>query len=165
MSIVDSGIDLVDQSGQIVKQGVPKAHSRAFPGLYAQVVIVVLFDARGRLLVHTRLHSKEVNPGDIDFVCGMVEAGETPLQAALRESVEATGLRPSDLKLIHTGINAYGRYRFLFTGSVSGEPSPQTNHEVEWVRFLTLPEIEDQGPVVDEFFDDLARVNRLRNAR
>lgn len=72
MQITDSNIDLVDEQGIVRKTQVPKLLARNFEGLYAQVVIVVLFDALGRVLVHKRLHSKEVNPGDIDFVCGMV---------------------------------------------------------------------------------------------
>lgn len=156
---VESFVDLVDASGMVRKTQVPKDQARDFEGLYAQVVIVVLFDSKNRLLVHKRLDSKEVNPGDIDFVCGMVENAESPLEAAIRETSEETGLVPENLRLVHQGLNSYGRYRYLFAGKAAGKPHPQTQHEVAWVRFLTRKEIGTAGSVVDEFYEDLARVD------
>lgn len=152
-------IDLVDSQGVVRKTQVPKEQTRDYEGLYAQVVIVILFDTTGRVLVHKRLHTKGVNPGDIDFVCGMVENAESPLEAAIRETSEETGLVPQNLQLVHQGVNSYGRYRYLFTGNASGKPIPQTNHEVEWVRFLARKQLETAGSVVDEFHEDLARVD------
>lgn len=151
-------IDLVDKHGQIIKQNIPRNRSRAYPDLYAQVVIVVLFDRRGRVLVHKRKVTKTVNPGDIDFVCGMVDTGETPLEAAVRESIEETGLHPENLRLVHQSINSYRRYRYLFVGTATGKPQPTTDHEVEWVKFLSREVLARSDPVVDEFYEDLARV-------
>jgi 8-oxo-dGTP pyrophosphatase MutT (NUDIX family) len=161
MQNLTSFIDLVDSQGVVRKTQVPKTQSRDFEGLYAQVVIVVVFDELGRVLVHKRRSSKEVNPGDIDFVCGMVENSESPFEAAMRETKEETGLTPKDLQLVHQGVNSYGRYRYLFTGIASGYPIPQTDHEVEWVAFLSRNQINKSGRVVDEFFDDLAKVDEF----
>jgi 8-oxo-dGTP pyrophosphatase MutT (NUDIX family) len=154
-------IDLVDEHGSVQKTRVSKLESRELTGLYAQVVIVVVFDARGRILVHKRKQSKEVNPGDIDFVCGMVEHQETPLEAAIRETKEETGLEPENLQLVRQGLNSYGRYRFLFTGQASGNPKPETDHEVEWVAFVQRDQIKELGSVVDEFYADLATVDEF----
>lgn len=154
-----SFIDLVDEQGIVCKTQVPKDQARDFEGLCAQVVIVVLFDSKNRLLVHKRLHTKGVNPGDIDFVCGMVENSESPLEAAIRETKEETGLVPHNLQLVHQGVNSYGRYRYLFAGEANGMPCAQTQHEVEWVRFLTRKQLGTMSSVVDEFYEDLAKVD------
>lgn len=158
------GIDLVNKQGVVIKKHVPKAQSRSYPELYAQVVIVVLFDQKGRVLVHKRKATKTVNPGDIDFVCGMVDTGETPFEAAVRESIEETGLYPENLRLVHQGINSYHRYRYLFVGTATGKPQPTTDHEVEWVKFLGREALVQPGPVVDEFYADLAAVEAFLRA-
>lgn len=161
MTQSNTHIDLVDAQGVVQKTHAPKDQSREHQGLFAQVVIVVVFDELGRVLVHKRRSSKEVNPGDIDFVCGMVENSESPFEAAMRETKEETGLTPKDLHLVHQGVNSYCRYRYLFTGIASGYPIPQTDHEVEWVAFLSRNQIKKSGRVVDEFFDDLAKVDEF----
>lgn len=63
--------------------------------------------------------------------------------------------------MVHQGVNSYGRYRNLYTGIASGKPVPQTDHEVEWVAFLSRNQINKSGQVVDEFYDDLARVDEF----
>ncbi|MBI2484456.1 NUDIX domain-containing protein [Candidatus Uhrbacteria bacterium] len=79
-------------------------------------MIGVIFDKEGRVLVHKRAQTKEVNPGDIDHVCGGVKSGEKPEEAIIRESDEETTIKPHNLRVVFQGVNAYNRYRYLFVG-------------------------------------------------
>ncbi len=47
------------------------------------------------LLLTERAHHMRSHPGQVSFPGGSIDAGETPIQAALREAEEETGLDPS----------------------------------------------------------------------
>lgn len=151
-------IDLVDRTGKIVRYNVPRDDMARFNGLYMPIVIVVLF--RGKdLLVRARSLSKKVNPGDIDHVCGGIAAGEVPLEAAVREAYEETGVIPRNIRLIAEGLNEYGRYRYLFTGEVSGSPTADSD-EIEWIDFMPIQKLREHHAsgaltFVSGFFSDL----------
>jgi 8-oxo-dGTP pyrophosphatase MutT (NUDIX family) len=48
----------------------------------------------GYLLLTERAHHMRSHPGQVSFPGGAIDAGETPVQAALREAEEETGLDP-----------------------------------------------------------------------
>lgn len=152
-------IDLVDAGGLIKELNVAKISASDYPHLYVQIVIGVIFDPVGRILVHRRSLQKRVNPGDIDHVCGGVLAGETPESALLRESLEETGLQPSNVKLIARGVNKYNRFRYLLIGESAEDPVPGDPAEVEWVKFYDVNELREKNrngdfTFVDEFFEE-----------
>lgn len=152
-------VDLVDSSGIIRKRGIPRSKIDSYPDLYMQIVIGVVFNKKGQILVHKRAQTKKINPGDIDHICGGIMAGETPEVAALRESLEETGIRPINLRIIAQGINKYKRYRYLLVGEAETEPGEVNPSEVEWVRFIHPGELKQKSnsgefKFVDEFFED-----------
>jgi len=152
-------VDLVDTSGKIQKRGVPRSEADLYPDLHLQIVIGVIVDTEGRILVHQRAKTKKVNPGDIDHVCGGVMSGETPEEAAARETMEETGVKPGNLRVITQGINKYNRFRYLLAGESNDTPGLTDPAEVEWVRFISLDELREKQhsgefTFVDEFFED-----------
>lgn len=160
-------VDLVDDSGVIQKRKVPRTEIDSYPNLYLQIVIGVVLDKEGRMLVHKRSQTKRVNPGDIDHICGGVMSGETPEEAAEREAVEETGVKPLNLKIVAQGVNKYNRYRYLLRGESNDQPGEVNPAEVEWVRFIHPDELRSKHnsgelSFVDEFFEDteLAIINR-----
>lgn len=160
-------VDLVDSLGVIRSRSVPRSEIDLYPNLHLQIVIGVVFDSRGRVLVHKRAKIKKVNPGDIDHICGGVMSGETPEIAAAREAKEETGIQPIRLRIIAKGINKYNRFRYLLVGEADGEPGDVDPNEVEWVQFIDPEELKqksDSGQLtfVDEFFEDTKLAKEAR---
>lgn len=62
------------------------------PERFIDAAIVLLVDARGRVLLQQRHQRAARFPGAWGFVGGGIEHGETPEQAAHRETWEETGL-------------------------------------------------------------------------
>lgn len=56
----------------------------------------------GMLLLH-RPSNMRAHPGQVAFPGGKIDPGETPVEAALRETWEELGIRPADVQVIGTG--------------------------------------------------------------
>ncbi|OGM26847.1 hypothetical protein A2627_05525 [Candidatus Woesebacteria bacterium RIFCSPHIGHO2_01_FULL_39_28] len=153
-------VDLVDASGQIKKKAIPRSEAEQHPNLHLQIVIAAIFDYAGQLLVQRRALTKSTCPGDIDLVCGAVVSGETPEKAAIRESLEETGIEPKNLKVVQSGVNSYSRFRYLLIGEADGESNSYDPVEVEWVKFMSPDELRAKNQsgeltFVGEFFEDM----------
>ncbi|MDN3493164.1 NUDIX hydrolase [Winogradskyella bathintestinalis] len=101
---MDEYLDIVDKSGKPTGQIALKseAHSK---GLYHNTVHVWLYTSKAEILLQQRSHKKTIYPLLWDVsVAGHIDAGETFIEAALRETKEEIGLRlePNDLK--HIGV-------------------------------------------------------------
>jgi 8-oxo-dGTP pyrophosphatase MutT (NUDIX family) len=161
-------IDLVDKNGTPVKFNVPRDDAAEYPGLHMQIVIAVIFNRLGQVLVHKRSAQKKVNPGDIDFVCGGVQAGETPEAAVIRESEEDTGVIPTDLRIIREDVNVYNRYCRLYVGTADAEPGVNLDpEEIAWARYYDPAELQAARKAgtltfVDGFFEDLEAAQKSR---
>ena len=83
--------DLYDEHraplGRTHQRGLPLA-----PGEYHLAVIVVIVNSRGEVLLTRRSPEKAVCPGWWENTGGAVQAGESSLQAAVRELREETGV-------------------------------------------------------------------------
>src|SRR5262245_13900182 len=53
----------------------------------------------GRLLLTERAHHMRSHPGQVSFPGGSIDLGETPVQAALRETQEETGVDPAGVEV------------------------------------------------------------------
>lgn len=79
-----------------------RTHPRGEPvpeGTYHLAVIVVILNPRGEVLLTRRAKEKAVCPGWWENTGGAALAGETSLQAILRELREETGLAPDPQEL------------------------------------------------------------------
>ncbi|MDN3293567.1 NUDIX domain-containing protein [Streptomyces ficellus] len=145
MSAADEILDVVDEHDRVVAR-LPRGEVYA-RGLRHRCVFVFVRDAEDRVFVHRRTATKLVFPSLYDmFVGGVVGAGESYDEAALREAREELGVpglpRPTRL------------FRFLYEGGERGSwwsavyevrcelpVSPQAE-EVAWHAFLPEPELE-----------------------
>ena len=71
----------------------PPAGPAPGPGEYHMAVIVVIVNSRGEVLLTRRAKEKDLCPGWWENTGGSVLAGETSLEAILRELREETGIR------------------------------------------------------------------------
>ncbi len=154
-------IDLVDSSGNVRVRGIPRHEADGYSDLHMQIIIGIVINDKGQILVHKRSHTKKVNPGDIDHVCGGVISGETPVEAFIRESLEETGVKPNNIFVATHGVNKYNRYRYLMVGESNDTPGQLDSNEVEWAQFIHPDELklrQQSGELsfVNEFFEDTA---------
>ncbi|MBC2932432.1 CoA pyrophosphatase [Nocardioides sp. zg-1228] len=54
---------------------------------------------RGELLLTERNHHMRSHPGQVSFPGGSLDAGETPVEGALREAYEEIGLQPAEIEV------------------------------------------------------------------
>ncbi|GAA3142345.1 hypothetical protein GCM10017687_68940 [Streptomyces echinatus] len=91
MNPADEILDIVDEHDRVVDRR-PRGEAYA-RGLRHRCVFIQARDAAGRLFVHRRTATKLVFPALYDmFVGGVVGAGESYDEAALREAEEELGV-------------------------------------------------------------------------
>ena len=112
-------------------------------------VLVPVVERAGELnlLFEVRAKNMKSQPGEICFPGGHVEKGETPQQAALRETFEEIGIDRQKIELIGPGDILYGYANYtLFTYmGIIGErdlQAIQPGRRARWTRsfsFLCAP--------------------------
>ncbi|WP_367131618.1 MULTISPECIES: NUDIX domain-containing protein [Streptomyces] len=160
----DEVLDIVDEQDRVVGQA-PRGEAYA-RGLRHRCVFVLARDGEGRIFVHRRTAGKLVFPSRYDvFVGGVVGAGESYDEAALREAEEELGVSglPAPTPL----------FRFLYEGEGGSwwsavyevrcdlAVSPQVS-EVAWHGFLSEGELEARLGEWDWVPDGFEAYRRLR---
>lgn len=135
--------------------------SRPLPaGLRRAAVLLPLVDTgRGAALVLTkRTELVEHHKGQISFPGGGLEGGESPQQAALRETHEEIGIRPSDVDILGRLDDEVMPFSgFLVTPFVGVVPYPNrlllSAQEVGAILLVPLEVLLDSGNVRTEVWD------------
>ncbi|MFE7274532.1 NUDIX hydrolase [Streptomyces sp. NPDC057623] len=168
MSAADEILDIVDEQDRVVGQS-PRGEAYA-KGLRHRSVFIEARDARGRLFVHRRTPTKLVFPSRYDmFVGGVVGAGESYDDAALREAEEELGVsglpRPSYLfKFLYDDGAGQTWWSAVYEVRCELPVSPQVE-EVAWHDFLPEAEVARRLPEWPWVPDGLAAYERLRAYR
>ena len=111
--------------------------------------IVVLLDEDNKTLVLLRAAESHWAPSKWGFPGGKIEDGESPREAALRETKEETDLIAEDLKIITLKHNlpCVAYYTRKYTGVIT------IDHEHEDWRWANLEEMtDDMAPGVKELY-------------
>lgn len=104
--------------------------------------VLMLFgeDERGpELLLTERSHTMRSHPGQVSFPGGGIDSGETPLDAALREAWEETGLDPDGVEVFAELPELWlppSNYAVTPVLGWWAEPSPVTTHSVDEVHAI-----------------------------
>ncbi|MFJ4692603.1 NUDIX hydrolase [Streptomyces sp. NPDC088766] len=168
MSAADEILDVVDEHDRVVDR-LPRGQVYA-RGLRHRCVFVRARDAEGRLFVHRRTPTKLVFPSLHDmFVGGVVGAGESYDDAALREAEEELGVsglpRPEFLlKFLYDGGARGSWWSAVYEVRCELPVNPQVE-EVAWHAFLTEEEVESHLRDWEWVPDGLAAYERLRALR
>jgi isopentenyldiphosphate isomerase len=99
---IDKVIDVLDSYGEPTGQTLPRrvVHTQS---LWHGGVHVWVYNRNGEILLQLRAPNKEIYPNTWDIsAAGHASAGETPIQAAMREAHEELGLylQPNELTFI-----------------------------------------------------------------
>ncbi|MFJ3928069.1 NUDIX hydrolase [Streptomyces sp. NPDC090022] len=143
MSAADEILDVVDRDDRVVGRA-PRGEVYA-RGLLHRCVFVQARDAEGRIFVHRRTASKLVFPSHYDmFVGGVLGAGESYAQAALREAEEELGVsglpQPAPLlKFLYEGEGG-AWWSYVHEVRCTLPVAPQ-EAEVDWYAFLPEEEV------------------------
>ncbi|MFE0401768.1 NUDIX hydrolase [Streptomyces nigra] len=168
MSAADEILDIVDEQDRVVGRA-PRGEAYA-RGLRHRCVFIEARDAEGRLFVHRRTPTKLVFPSRYDmFVGGVVGAGESYSDAALREAEEELGVsglpRPVFLfKFLYDDGAGRTWWSAVYEVRCAPPVDPQVE-EVAWHGFLTDEELERRLPEWPWVPDGLAAYERLRAHR
>jgi isopentenyldiphosphate isomerase len=163
----DEVLDIVDEHDRVIGQA---PRGEAYRGrLRHRAVFVMARDPRGRLFVHRRTAEKLVFPAMYDmFVGGVVGAGESYDDAALREAEEELGVgglpRPAPLFGFLYESPEHTWWCRVYEVGCPVEVRPQAE-EVAWHAFLTDEEVERRLPEWDWVPDGLAAYERWRARR
>ncbi|MFD4692825.1 NUDIX hydrolase [Streptomyces sp. NPDC058463] len=163
----DEILDIVDENDEVVGQA-PRGEATA-RRLRHRCVFIEARDAGGRLFVHRRTATKLVFPSHYDmFVGGVVGAGESYGEAALREAGEELGVpdlpRPEPLfKFLYTSAE-HSWWSYVYRVRCELPVNPQVE-EVAWHTFLTDAELERRLGDWLWVPDGLETYHRLREFR
>ncbi len=123
------------------------------PGTYKMLVNVLVRNSRGEILLTKRAPEKKYG-GMWELTCGHAQAGETAVQAAVRELSEETGIRAEERALTHRGTFFVGYCffeLFLLCADVPhGEIRlrPGETVDAKWVSPAELVAMHRRGEVV-----------------
>lgn len=161
-------ITIVDENDDVVGEA-PRGEAYA-RGLRHRCVFVLARDAEGRVFVHRRTPVKMVFPSLYDmFVGGVVGAGESYDDAALREAEEELGVRglprPTPLfKFLYDDGAGKSWWSYLYEVRCELPVRPQVE-EVAWHSFVTEDELERRLDEWEWVPDGLDAYHRLRAFR
>ena len=128
-------IDVLDDDGNVISTVTREEAER--DNHKTENVLIFIFNSLGKVWVQLRPSNKSHYPGRWDIsACGGILSGESPDQAAERETYEETGLRPK-LQFVKSFLNIFPgdngeerrRFSHLYIG-ISDE-MPQPNEEVD----------------------------------
>lgn len=168
MSSADEILDIVDENDRVVGQS-PRGAAYA-QGLRHRCAFIQVRDAGGRLFVHRRTPTKLVFPSLYDmWVGGVVGAGESYDDAALREAEEELGVSglPSPeflFKFLYDDGAGQTWWSAVYEVRCELPVSPQVE-EVAWHDFLPEEEVERRLSEWEWVPDGLDAYERLRAYR
>ena len=124
-----------------------RTHKRGTPwkkGEYGLVVCVWVYDGQGKVLLTRRAPEKSF-AGTWENSGGGVQAGETSLQAIVRELYEETGIQaaPEEFKLLCSGRDRIAHYDFYALRRSSDTKIILQPGETDDYRWATYDEVED----------------------
>ncbi|MEV0113926.1 NUDIX domain-containing protein [Streptomyces sp. NPDC050844] len=164
----DEILAIVDENDEVVGEA-PRGEVYA-RGLRHRCAFILVRDPDGRVFVHRRTPTKLVFPSHYDmFVGGVVGAGESYDDAALREAQEELGVsglpQPTPLfKFLYEDGAGHSWWSYVYEVVCDLPVSPQVE-EVAWHAFLTEDELERRLGEWEWTPDGLTAFERLREFR
>lgn len=143
-------IDVVDENNNLTGKIEDKdiVHAK---GMYHREISVWMMNQNGEILLQKRAMSKKQHPGKWSIVAGHIQAGETPIQGAIRETKEEVGIDvlEDELELIECKkeegdfpevrqYNNYFDYVYFLTVDYKIEEYIIQIEELSEIRYITI---------------------------
>jgi 8-oxo-dGTP pyrophosphatase MutT (NUDIX family) len=130
--------------------GIPARPSAVLAPLYDQ-------DGQAMVVLTRRTWALRTHQGEMSFPGGRIEAGETPVDGALREAEEEVDLDPSLVEIVgeldHLTTVSTLSFVLPFVGALPGRPALRPNpDEVEAVVHVSLAELADPAIFREELW-------------
>jgi 8-oxo-dGTP pyrophosphatase MutT (NUDIX family) len=130
--------------------GIPARPSAVLAPLYEQ-------DGLAMVVLTRRTWALRTHQGEMSFPGGRIEAGETPVDGALREADEEVALDPSTVEIVgeldHLSTVTSLSFVLPFVGALPGRPDLTPNpDEVEAVVHVSLAELADPAIFREELW-------------
>jgi 8-oxo-dGTP diphosphatase len=103
--------------------------------------IVVIRNTEGKILFLRRADDDYWMKSHWGYPGGMIDEGETPIQAAIRETYEEAGLVVSDIKFV-TELSSNGTKLYIFKGTTENE-NVKISHEHSEYKWISIEEINN----------------------
>ncbi|WP_099898208.1 NUDIX hydrolase [Streptomyces sp. TLI_171] len=164
---LDEILDVVDEQDRVLRTA-PRSEVYR-DGLIHRCVFILVRDPQGRIFTHRRTPTKAFAPNYYDcFVGGVVGAGESYADAAVREAEEelgVTGVRTRPLfRFLYTDGDRYTWWSDVHEAEWDGPVSPQES-EVGWYGWLTETELADRLDTWDFVPDGREAYRRYQELR
>lgn len=120
---------------------------------YSVMILLLEHEGEDYLVLEKRARTLKSQPGDISLPGGSMEPGETPKDAAIRETMEELGLKREDIEYIGPMdyfISPYGQTMYPFVGRTTVTEFNPNPPEVEKLIFIPLSYFEDHVPLIYE---------------
>ncbi len=150
-------IDIYDEDMGFTGKTVPRKGAFMQPGEFMLYALAIVRDRSGRILITKRAMDKKWAAGQWEVQGGGVDAGETPLQGAVREVGEEVGLqvRPEQARFCYRYTNIdnergdnYINSIYLFELDLRLDDVVLQEREATECRLATwdeITELEEQG--------------------
>ena len=128
---------------------------------YLPVVGVVIVNSKHAILLQKRSMLKNSNPGKWGICGGKINLGETPIDAAVRETLEEIGINieRSKLKEIRKAANGKGYFTiFYIKQDLDIKECRLKKDEVEAIRYFRVEELERLENEGFEWLDNLKKI-------
>lgn len=154
----DELVPLYDAAGQPSGEVVTRREMRERNLRHAATAVIVRNSA-GQVYVHRRTDTKDVFPGRYDFAAGgVLQVGEEPYDAAVREAAEELGVKGVELTSLgegdyaddHTDYHAFC-FTCVYDGPITWQPE-----EVAWGAWVSVEELRTLMATMEFVPDSIA---------
>lgn len=120
---------------------------------YSVMILLLETHDEKYLVLEKRARTLKSQPGDICLPGGSIDPGETPIEAAIRETMEELGLKEEEIEMIGPMdyfISPYGQTMYPFVARTKVENFKPNPPEVEKVILIPMSYFKNHVPLIYE---------------
>ena len=138
-----------DKIKEIVKKDRHSILQESSYRYYSVMIPIIEIDAKLHILFEKRSENLINQPNEICFPGGCIEKGETPMEAAIRETTEELCIEKSEIEIYSEMpllVAPFGTILHSFVGKISSFPKNHSKDEVSEIFTIPLKFFMDTPP-------------------